>query len=281
MRWLAALAMCCALLGTSSPRAEQVQSTGQTPDSSAAAASKPASQESIAKLKQNPVSGLRQVIADVNVSPNAGGSGLTEGAYSLQVVWPFPLTKDLRLVSYTILPTFQLPNEQGTGTEYGLGDTLINVFVAPRKPSPLVWGLGPSIMLPTRTDADLGSNRLGLGPSGLVYYARGAWSAGAVVQNVWSLGGTGINEVNEFGLQYIFNYNLPQNWYLFSNATITADWTAASGDIWTVPVGGGAGKVFNIGKQPVSLTVQGFWNAYTPRGGATWVLNTEFSLLFP
>ena len=62
--------------------------------------------------------------------------------------------------------------------------------------------------LPTRTDPALGSNRLGLGPAVVLYYAKDPWSAGMVLQNVWSLGGgSGINEVNEFGAQYFITYN--------------------------------------------------------------------------
>jgi hypothetical protein len=39
-----------------------------------------------------------------------------------------------------------------------------------------------------------------------------------VLQNVWSLGGTSINEVNELSAQYLFNYNFPGGWYLYSNS---------------------------------------------------------------
>lgn len=64
--------------------------------------------------------------------------------------------------------------------------------------------------------------------------------------------------------KYFLTYNLPKGWFLFSNSTISADWLA---DRSTVPVGGGLGKVFNIGKQSVSLSAQGFYNVVTPRTG--------------
>jgi hypothetical protein len=47
------------------------------------------------------------------------------GAYSLQVVWPFSLNEDWRLISYTILPVLQVP-VPGESTKAELGDTLIN-----------------------------------------------------------------------------------------------------------------------------------------------------------
>ena len=229
------------------------------------------------ELKQNPVSGLREIIFQLEISPNLPGSGKTAGSYSIQPVWPFSLGEDWKLITYTILPIVQLPDAAGE-TTVGLGDTLLNLFVAPKKPGALVWGVGPAILLPTRTDPALGPDTLSLGPSLVLFYAKGAASAGVVLQNLWSLGGSGINEVNEFGAQYFVTYNLPKGWYLQTNATITADWLAAKRDRWTVPVGGGFGKIFNIGKQSVSLSAQAFANVATPRDGPTWTGIMQFSL---
>jgi len=256
------------------------QAAPTEPAKTEGAEAKPSNEE-LAKLKQNPVSGLRQVIFDAVVSPDLPGSGKTAGAYSLQVVWPFRIDNDWRLITYSILPVLQAPAASGEGSTVGLGDTLLNFFVTPQKDAALVWGVGPAVLLPTRSDPELGSNRVGLGPAAVLFYAKNQWSAGVVLQNVWSLGGSGINKVNEFSAQYIFNYNLPQSWYLYSNATITANWTAESGDRWTVPLGGGIGKVFNIGKQSVSASFQAFSNVVRPDNGARWSWNLQLSLLFP
>ena len=237
--------------------------------------------EELVKLKQNPVSGLRQVVLQANVSPNVPGSGKTEGNYSIQPVWPFSLGEDWKLITYTILPVIQQPGLNGEDTTVGLGDTLINLFVAPKKPGAVVWGVGPAILLPTRSDPELGTDRAGLGPAVVLFYPQATWSAGLVLQNVWSLGGSGSDEVNAFDAQYVFNYNLPKGWFIYSNATITADWLAGHSDRWTVPVGGGFGRVFNIGKQSVSLSVQGFDNVVTPDDGPNGTGSLQFSFLFP
>jgi hypothetical protein len=236
--------------------------------------------EDLAKLKQDPLSGLRTVIFQAEVSPNVPGSGKTEGSYSIQPVWPFSLTKDWKLITYTILPVLQVP-VPGEDTKVGLGDTLTNLYVAPKKPGAIVWGAGPAILLPTRTDPALGPDTVGLGPSAVLYYAKGAASAGVVLQNIWSLGGSGVNKVNLFGAQYFLTYNLPKGWFLFSNATISSNWLAEKPDRWTVPVGGGVGKVFNIGKQPVSLSAQAFYNLVRPRNSPEATGIVQFSFLFP
>ncbi|CAA0121276.1 Uncharacterised protein [Halioglobus japonicus] len=239
------------------------------------------SDQELAKLKQNPVSGLRQVGLDTTLSPDVPVTGGTEGAYSLQVVWPFKLTENWRVITYSIVPVLQLPEEDG-GYEVGLGNALFNFYVTASNPTgDFVWGVGPAVLLPTRNNSDLGSDRLGLGPSGVLYYAKEDWGAGLVLQNVWSGGGDSRNEVNAFGAQYILNYNLPQGWYLYSNSTITADWTADSGDEWTVPVGGGFGKVFTVAGESLSASLQGIANVIRPDDSAKWAINFQFSILFP
>lgn len=237
--------------------------------------------EELVKLKQNPVSGLKQILVQANVNPNYPDSGKTQSINSLQVVWPFSINEDYRLVTYTIVPQYHIPTSPGESTRNGLGDTLINLFVSPKKAGALVWGAGPTILLPTRSDPLLGSNRVALGPAALIFYPQDKWSAGLVVQNGWSLGGgSGVNKVNAFGAQYLFSYNLPDGWSLYSNATITADWTKEQSERWTVPVGGGVGKLFYVGPLPVSVSLQAFYNVVTPTGGPNWSANFQLAFLF-
>ena len=238
--------------------------------------------EELQKLKQNPVSGLKQILFQANVNPNYPGSGKTQGIYSLQAVWPFSLNDDYRLVTYTILPQYHVPAQAGESAINGLGDTLINLFVSPKKKDgALTWGAGPTILLPTRGDAALGSNRVALGPAALLYYEAEKWNAGLVLQNGWSLGNaSGINKVNAFGAQYLFSYNLPDGWSIYSNATIASDWTKEQSERWTVPLGGGVGKLFYVGKLPISISLQGFYNVVAPTGGPNWSMNFQLAFLF-
>ena len=195
--------------------------------------------------------------------------------------WPFKLDEDWRLITYSILPVIQLPGTSNQNSTVGLGDADFSLFVTPSKPGVVIWGLGPTVMLPTRTDPALGSDRVGLGSAAVLFYEQKKWSTGVVLQNVWSLGGSGVNEVNTFSAQYILNYNLPYGWYLYSNSTLTSDWTSPPGDRWTVPAGGGFGKIFSIGKQSAGIAVQAFSNVVRPDNGPSWYLNLQFSLLFP
>jgi hypothetical protein len=109
----------------------------------------------------------------------------------------------------------------------------------------------------------------------------GPWVVGGLVQNVWSFAGSGDSSVNTFLLQPFINYNLQDGWYLSAAPIITADWTADSSERWTVPVGGGLGRVFVAGSQPMNLQVQAFYNVEKPEFGADWSLRIQLQLLFP
>ena len=63
-------------------------------------------------------------------------------------------------------------------------------------------------------------------------------------------------------LQPFLNYNLPKGWYL-SSPVITANWEANSDNRWTVPIGGGIGRIFKIGDQPVNAQLTAY-NVVTP-----------------
>ncbi len=89
-------------------------------------------------------------------------------------------------------------------------------------------------------------------------------------------------DVNLLVAQPFINYNLPQGWFLISSPVISANWEADSDERWTIPVGGGIGRVFNIGSQPVNGQFQAFSNVVTPdNGGANWQLRAQLAFLFP
>jgi hypothetical protein len=62
---------------------------------------------------------------------------------------------------------------------------------------------------------------------------------------------------------------------------ITADWKANSDDRWTVPLGGGVGKIVRFGKLPVNFQTQAFYNVEKPQNGADWTLRLQAQLMFP
>ena len=63
---------------------------------------------------------------------------------------------------------------------------------------------------------------------------------------------------------------------------IAANWEADdSDDTWLVPVGGGVGKIFRIGNQPMSAQAQAFYNVEKPEVVGDWTLRFQLQFLFP
>lgn len=110
----------------------------------------------------------------------------------------------------------------------------------------------------------------------------GKWVVGCLAQNIWSFKEDDEEpDVNKFTFQYFVNYNLSKGWYLTMTPTITANWEADSGEKWTVPVGGGAGRLVRFGKLPVDFKLQAYWNAVHPDNEPEWSSMFSVKFLFP
>jgi hypothetical protein len=53
--------------------------------------------------------------------------------------------------------------------------------------------------------------------------------------------------------------------YLTSAPILTVNWKADSGQQWTVPLGGGVGKIFHLGKLPVNTQIARLPHDGSPR----------------
>ncbi len=232
----------------------------------------------LAKAAQNPIADLISLPFQNNTSFGVGPSDGVVNVLNIQPVIPVQLNEDWNLITRTIVPVvYQDELTPGTGSEFGLGDTTFTAFFSPRTSSGVTWGVGPVLLLPTSTDRRLGAGELGGGISGVVLTMQGPVVAGALANNVWAFDGS----VNQFLLQPFVNYNFEEGWYAVSAPIIIADWEARSNERWTVPVGGGFGRVFNLGSQPVNASAQGYYNIEAPTVGADWTLRLQLQLLFP
>jgi hypothetical protein len=166
---------------------------------------------------------------------------------------------------------------------FGFGDMTPTFFLSPAKPQKVIWGAGPVFVLPTATSTVLGQGKLSMGPSIVILVQPGHWTIGSLINNVWSVAGSGGRAaVNQMTWQYFLNnYNLKKGWYISLSPIITANWKASSGNMWTVPVGGGLGRVTRLGVQPVNLLVKFYGNAARPSGGSRWGMRVQLSFLFP
>jgi len=258
-------------------------------------------EEELAKQSQNPIADLISVPLQSNFYFGAGfHQNKMIYVLNVQPVIPFNLSDEWNLITRIIMPIINQPNlspsfgglvPSTTGT--GLGDFNPSFFFSPAKPGELIWGVGPTFTLPTATDRDLGAGKWSMGPTGVALRMHGPWVYGVLINNQWSVAGWGDKTVNLMLLQWFLNYNFPGAFYLTTSPIITANWKAArAGDVWTVPLGGGIGKLFRLGdvfpleghpiaKLPMNIQLQAYGNVAKPEFGPKWQLRFQIQFLFP
>jgi len=239
------------------------------------------SENDLAKKTQNPISDMISLPFQNNTSYKSGPRERTQNVLNIQPVIPIGLGENYTLITRTILPIVSQPSAaRGQDRQNGIGDTSLSLFLSPKLPlfGALIFGAGPIFNIPTASDDALGADQWGTGLTAVGLTMQGPVVAGLLVSNTWSLEG---EDFSNFVIQPIFNYNLPGGWYLTSVPLMTADWEADDNG-WTVPVGGGFGKVHRFsGMPPMNFQAQAFYNAEKPKDGADWSTRFQIQLLFP
>jgi hypothetical protein len=253
------------------------------------------STEDLAKAVQNPVASLISVPFQNNTNFAIGPYNRTQDVLNIQPVIPAKISPHWMLISRIIQPIVWQPySPLTTGGQFGFGDMSPTFFLSPAHPGKLIWGAGPAWVFPTATSSILGQGKVSIGPSVVVLVQPDHWSLGALVNNVWSFAGSGGRpEVNQMTLQYFVTYNLKKGWNVSSSPIISANWDkkallnaanggdTTSGGRWTVPVGGGVGRITRLGLQPVNMAVNFYGNVVHPSGASSWGMRFQIALLYP
>ncbi len=267
-------------------------SNAQSDEPTEAGADAAAPQANLAQQSQNPIANLISVPFQINTNFGVGQFDRTSVILNIQPVVPTALSDDWVLINRFIIPVvyqpelaqIPLPNgeTENIGEEFGLGDIIYQGFFSPRDSGSFTWGVGPILSFPTATDEILGAEKWGAGPAAVGLVTSGPIVTGALISQIWSYAGdSDRQDVSLMTIQPFFNYNFDQGWYVTTSPVITANWQTEPDEQWTVPIGGGFGRVFSIGRQPVNTSLSAYWNAAKPEGAADWTLRTQVTLLFP
>jgi len=237
----------------------------------------------LAKQVQNPLANLVTIPFQVNLNRGVGQFDRTVANVNFQPVIPFP-GKKWNIIARAIIPFVSVPVGE-TSAETGIGDWNLTVFASPARPGSVVWGVGPAFVLPFSSNPEfLGSGKLSLGPSAVVFAGAGNFTFGGVASNVWSIAdvhGSDREDVNQFFLQYFVNFNFGAGWALGTAPIITCDWTAPSGEQCTIPWGLQISKVLHFGSRPSNVLLGFYTNSEYPPGGAKGQVRIQINLLFP
>ena len=259
--------------------------------------------QDLATAATNPVGSANQLqfqylyADDVNNADGSSSTGiiqpivsfsLPEGSYFQGVVtrWTLPYVS-----------TADIDTGLGfTVDDNDWGDTLGLIFPTHTTPGAkqgefTTWGPGLAVNIPTSSGGLTGTDTWAAGP-GIVYlknkvFANGnSLMYGGAAWHLWDVesGKADVNTTTGFpAIIYKYKELFGQSgWYLrttddtFSYNHETNEWTQA-------PIGGGIGRAFVIGKQPVNIFGAVWANAADPDNASTpeWAAKLSFSFVFP
>jgi hypothetical protein len=214
---------------------------------------------------------LRDVIAPGLPSFNGTGN-------LLELQPEFPIKSKhlpLQLIKATI-PFVTLPDPKAAT---GLGD--IQIFdLLTFKEKWGSWGIGLGAVFPTASSPDFGAGKWQLGPAwGIIYTRKKNLVAGAVFQNLISIAGNPEREdVNELAITPSLTCIFPHGWFGgYSDFEITFDWENSDGTV--IPLGLQVGKIFKIGSNHLSFSVEAGWNAGRSSQLPPWLFGLEMTLI--
>jgi len=177
-------------------------------------------------------------------------------------------------------------------TGFGLGDMILISLVGQSLPTEnwgggdLVWAGGGTFQFPTATLNAIATNKYAGGPAGTIAFIGREWIAGVLGQHWWDFADAdgGMNgEINRTNLQLLYFLNFPGGWQIGGSPEIEVDWTAPSGERWSVPIGLGVQKVeFLFGKVPVKFGAEVQYYVVSPDGfGKDWRIKFTVAPILP
>lgn len=246
----------------------------------------------LAKAAQNPIADMISLPLQNNTYFGVGTDGDTANVLNIQPVYPLSYG-DWNVITRTIVPLVyvpdltaglaELPSQDREGSKFGLGDINFSAYLSPATTGKVMLGIGPSITFDSATSRETGSGKYSAGPAAVVVYMPKPWVVGTLVRQLWSFAGNSSRDtVSQLLVQPFVNYNFGEGWYAVSAPIITANWEAErSADTWQVPIGGGFGKIFRVGAQPMNVSLQGYRMIESSRFGPDWQARFQVQFLFP
>ena len=184
-----------------------------------------------------------------------------------------------------------------TGIEFdrktGLGDIVLWTAFSNQYTPPFVWGFGPTIMMNTATDDQLGTGKWSAGPMALAVSITEKWIIGGVAQHWWSFAGDDeISFDTDFGpvtverpdvnltdFQYIIRYRYSDVTNIGAAPNIQYNWET---DELSLPVGIGFDTLIKIGKLPAKIGLEAYYFVVQDeKFGPEWQLRFLFVPVLP
>ena len=177
--------------------------------------------------------------------------------------------------------------DDGSGTANvrgnGVGDILSGFFFsrkARQRKSHL--GIGPVVTFPTASNELLGTNQYTLGPGAHFNTEIGRLTTGFFIWQSWGLtNNPDKKQVNQLFGKPFFIYELTNKWNLiYIPLGLSHSWKSPSGDDWTVPIGGGIRRLFQMRSKKMGVQFQAFDYVARKSTDPEWELRCTIEFLF-
>lgn len=223
----------------------------------------------LAQDLSNPLADLMSIPFQMNydrdIGPRDDGWKLQT---NIQPVIPFNLNENWNLITRTIVPVIKQDDIfPGAGSQFGLGDINLSLFLSPKNPTAggVTWGVGPVLLLPTATDDLLGAEKWGAGPAAVALTVRGPWTVGVLANHLWSYAGdSDRQDISNTFVQPFAAYTWPSAWTVSLQSESSYNWESEK---WSIPINAGVAKLVRWGRLPVSLQAGVGWWAESPDTG--------------
>jgi hypothetical protein len=270
MKPLLPFALCASLITAVPLAADPVPvTTAPAPASNAAA---------LAEKLQNPVADLVSLQFQNNFNFNVGRNNGTLYLLNIQPVIPLHITPEWNYIVRPVLPFISTSNVYGPGYVSGLGDLELETFISPAKPGPfgLIWGIGPTSIMPTATQKILGGDVLTLGPSAVALVQKSGWTVGMLATQNWRVAGPG--DYNASYFQPFITHTFKTATSISIDSESTYDWLSED---WTISFNNTYSQVIKIGKIPVQIGLALQYYAQSPVPGQQWGFRVNITPLLP
>ena len=235
----------------------------------------------LAKASQNPIADMNSVPFQFNWYSGGGLGAQTLSQTLIQPIFPLKISENWNVVSRTIVPVISAPLPGGERAK-GIGDIQEQIFFSNTKDHKIITGFGPTFTFPTATNEAWATGQFSAGPAFVFLTGLGRWVIGAVASQSWQFAGSKTKTaMNLLFVQPFINFNLQGGWALGTAPAITANWSADSGQQWTVPLGMSISKVTVVGKQPVNVSLQYYHHVEHPDNAGSEQVRFLLAFLFP
>ena len=157
----------------------------------------------LARASQNPVADMISLPIKNRFSFDRGDEDAFAYDMEFQPVLPVNLG-EWNLINRFIVPlAYQEPAYEGMSYDSGLRNITYQAFFSPAAPSEVIWGVGPTLNMPTNTEDSLGNDKWSAGPAVVALTMRGPWVMGLLGQQFWDFAGDDdAEDVDLSSLQY-------------------------------------------------------------------------------